>query len=111
MHPSPSSVAPSSHSSSSSTVPSPQLATASEEPDASAEFVDEPVVLVPVVSMGGIDVDTTIVVIPVLDGSLASDEMSVSLMPEVLAVLEVAGLPVPSTRVVVQAPIPSSARI
>lgn len=92
-------------------VPSPQLATGSEEPDASAEFVDEPEVLVPVASMGGIDVDTSIVVIPVPGGSLASDVMSVSPMPEVLAVLEVAGLPVPSTIVVVQAPIPSSARI
>lgn len=73
------------------------------------EFVEDAEVLVPVASMGGIDVDIPIVVVP--GGSLASDVMPVSLGPEVLSVLVVAGLPVPSTRVVVQAPTPSSARI
>lgn len=70
-------------------------------------------VVVPVVSEEGIDVDTAVVVGPVVlpaEGSLASEVMSGSLAPEVPDVLELAGLPVPSTMVVVQALHPSNTR-
>lgn len=74
VHPSPSAVAPSSHSSLSSTLPSPQLATVPEELDPSEELDEE--VLVPVVAGGGIDVDTPVVVVLAPEGSLASEVMS-----------------------------------
>lgn len=75
VHPSPSTVAPSSHSSLSSTLPSPQLAGVPEESDPSEGVVDEEV-LVPVVSVGGIDVDTPVVVVLPPEGSLASEVMT-----------------------------------
>jgi hypothetical protein len=75
VHPSPSTVAPSSHSSLSSTLPSPQLAAVPEEPDPSEEVVDEEV-MVPVVAGDGIDVDTPVVVVLAPEGSLASEVIS-----------------------------------
>ena len=109
LHPSPSIMAPSSHSSLSSTLPSPQLAAVPEEPDPSEELVDEEVV-VAVVPGDGIDVDIPVVVVLASEGSLASEVMPGSLASVMPDVLELAGLPVPSTMVVVQALHPSNTK-